>query len=64
MKGQDDLLERAGVLVPHQIIDQRPVLAHVAGPLTVGNPRRLHDPGVPAEVVDESHEPLVEHPER
>ena len=57
---EDDLLEGARVLVAHQVVDERAVLADRLRPLAVRHPGGLHDACIASEVVDEAHEALVE----
>ena len=45
---------------PQEMVDEGRVLAVALRPLAVGDPGRLDDPLVPAEVVDETDEALVE----
>jgi len=46
--------------VPQQVVDQGGVLADGFGAVAVADARGLHDAGVPAEVVHEAHEAVVE----
>ena len=57
-------LERARVPVAHQVVDQAAVVADLLGAAAVGHPRRLHDRGVVAHVVDDADEAVVEDRER
>jgi hypothetical protein len=57
-------LERRGVPVAHQVVDQPAVLADLLGAAAVGDARRLHDGGVVAHVVDHPDEAVVEHRDR
>ena len=54
-------LERRRVPVPHQIVDEAPVLADPPGAAPVGDARRLHDRAVVAHVVDDPDKAVVEH---
>ncbi len=63
VEGEDHLLERAGVAVAQQVVDEGSILAHGLGALPVRYPRRLDDARVPSEVVDEPHEAVVENGE-
>ncbi len=60
VEGEDHLLEGAGVTVPEQVVDERPVFADGFGPVAVRDAGGLDDAGVAAEVVDEAHEAVVE----
>ena len=54
-------LERRGVAVPHQIVDQAAILADLLGAAAVGHARGLHHGGIVAHVIDHAHEAMVEH---
>src|SRR5262245_48753298 len=54
-------LERRGVAVPHEIVDQPAVLADLLGAAAVAHARGLHDGGIVAHVVDHSDEAVIEH---
>ena len=54
-------LERRRVSVPHQVADEAAVLVPALGAPAVGRSRRLHDGRVVAHVVDDAHEPVVQH---
>ena len=57
-------LEGRGVPVAHQVVDQAAVVADLLGAAAVGDPRRLHDGGVVAHIVDDADEAVVEHRDR
>src|SRR5690606_23687683 len=57
---EDHLFERAGVMMPEQVVDESAVFAHRLRAFTVGDPGRLHYAGVAAEVIDEANEAVIE----
>jgi hypothetical protein len=57
-------LERRGVAVPHEIVDQPAILADLLGAAAVADPCRLHHRGVVAHVVDDADETVIEHRDR
>jgi len=60
VKGQDNLLEGAGVLVPQKIVYQGAVLAEALGASSVADPGGLDDPLVAPHVVHQADEAFVE----
>src|SRR2546423_6236921 len=53
-------LERRGVAVAHQVVDQSGVLADLLRARAVRHPRGLDDRGIVTHVVDDPDEPMVE----
>ena len=56
--------ERRGMAVPHRIVDQSLVLAHLLGAGAIRYPRRPNHRAVVAHVIDDPHESVVEHGNR
>src|SRR6516162_2644315 len=57
-------LERRGVTVTHQIVDESPVLADLSGPAAIGDSRRLNDSSVVTHVIDNADKTVIEHRQR
>ena len=56
-------LEGRRVAMAQEVADQRAVLPHMPRACAVGDPRRLHDGGIVAHVVNHADEAVVEHVE-
>src|SRR3712207_1980593 len=54
-------LKGSGVVMPKQVANESPVLAHALGSASVRDPRGLHDTLVAAHVVYQPHEAVARH---
>jgi hypothetical protein len=60
MKSEVYLLERRGMVIPHQIVDQSFVFPIRLRPFPVRDTGALDDSLVTAKIIDQSDEPMIE----
>ena len=64
MKGKNDLLERRGVFVPQQIVDQTFIFSDCFCTVSVRNPCCLYDWGVASNIINQTYKSFIKNGKR